>query len=209
MQIPKFRNIATVITVAAFCGTQLFISSLVQAAANPRPGRTKNDVPVAGQLTVIGSVTINDKKALNGTSIFNNSQIRVACSKGNNAIVNLGRLGRVELNPGSQLVLRFSEGLISGDLIQGNILVNTPAGVKVSINTSDGVTATDGKDASITPVGTQRGVRCVPMIASVSSQTPSALSSGAWMALMLGAGGAAIGAIMATGQEPVSFTRVP
>jgi hypothetical protein len=152
---------------------------------------------VVGQLTVVGSVTINDKRALNGTSVFNNSRIKVACAKGNSAIVSLGRMGRVELSPGAQLVLRFSEGLISGDLVEGNVMVNAPSGVKVSINTQDGVTASDGKEASVLPVKSQRGVRCVPMVVSSSSTSP-VMSSAALAALLLGAGGAGVAVLLAT-----------
>src|SRR5262249_32387966 len=56
-----------------------------------------------GQLIVKGSVTVNDKKAITGTTIFTDSRIVVACAQGNSAIVNLGRLGRIELTAGAKL----------------------------------------------------------------------------------------------------------
>jgi hypothetical protein len=108
------------------------------------------------------------------------------------------------------MLLRFSEGLISGDLIEGNIMVNAPSGVKVSINTPDGVTASDGKEASVLPVRTQRGVRCVPMVIGNSSSSP-VLSTGAWALLLLGMGGAVAGAVLASGEEvsPVQIGPPP
>ncbi len=149
---------------------------------------------------VVGSVTVNDKKAINGTSVFSNSRIKVACSKGNSAILNLGRMGRVEIPPGAHIVLRFSDGLISGDLMEGNVMLNTPAGVKVSINTSEGVAATDGKEPTLMPIKTQRGVRCVPMSVA-SSSSAVGMGPGALAALLLGGAGAAIGIAAITDQN--------
>ncbi|MCI0660376.1 MAG: hypothetical protein L0220_04815 [Acidobacteria bacterium] len=163
----------------------------------PRSVINKYETQIVGQLTVIGAATVNDKRAITGTSVFNNSRIKVACAKGNSAIVNLGRLGRVELTPGTQLLLRFSEGLVSGDLIEGNIVVNAPVGVKVSINSQTGIVASDGKEAAVLPVKTQRGVRCVPLSLSGSSSA-SALGPGALAALVAGVGGlAVVGAVVA------------
>jgi hypothetical protein len=155
-------------------------------------GKKSDGTPMAGQLIVSGNVTVNDKKALNGTTVFSSSRIAVACAKGNSAIVNLGKLGRIELTPGTKLTLKFTDGMISGDLLEGKAVVNAPAGVKISINTPDGVTNSDGKDAVVTSVNSQRGVRCVPAVVSGSSSS-NALSSlsPAALAGILGAGGAA------------------
>lgn len=179
-----------------------FLPSTVEAAGKAGSNKA-DDAPSAGQLIVTGNVSINDKKAVNGTTVFSNSRIAVACAKGNGAIVNLGRLGRVELGPGTKIMLKFKDGVISGDLLEGKALVNTPPGVKVSINTPDGVTNSDGKEASVTPVNSQRGVRCVPAAVNSSSggsnSTLSALSPGALAALIVGIGGAAAaGAVVAS-----------
>lgn len=154
-------------------------------------------------MIVTGSVTVNEKRAITGTTVFTDSRIAVACAKGNSAIVNLGRLGRIELSAGSKLLLRFSDGLISGDLLEGKAVVSTPAGVKVAVNTPEGVSSSDGKDAAVTPVATQRGVRCVP-ITTGSSSSPSALGSGALGALLIGIGGAAAAATAVAASENTS-----
>lgn len=151
----------------------------------------KSDNQVVGQINVVGAATINDKKAINGTTVFNNSRVSVACASGNRATVNLGKMGRIEMAPGSQMVLKFSEGLISGDLVTGKIVVNAPIGMKVAISTPEGVSASDGKEASVLAVATQRGVRCVPVVTAQSAST-TALSSGALAAILLGAGGTAV-----------------
>lgn len=172
------------------------------ATANAKAGNSQR----VGQLIVTGSVTVNEKKAITGTTVFTDSRISVACAKGNSAIVNLGRLGRIELTAGAKLTLRFGEGLIAGDLAEGNAVISTPAGVKVAVNTPDGVAAAGGGEAAVTPVAAQRGVRCIPILVTSSGQ--STLSSGTLTAAVLGvAGGAAAVVAIASKEDEASQTR--
>lgn len=186
---PILYKITTALLFVALCNFGSLISLPVQAAGNPIP--KKDETQLAGQLIVTGSVTLNERKAVTGTTVFTNSKIAVACAKGNGAIVNLGRLGRVELTPGTKIMLKFVDGVISGDLLEGKAVVNTPPGVKVSINTPDGVISSEGKEATVTPVNSQRGVRCVPAMTQSSGSSSSALGAGALAAIIVGAGGAA------------------
>jgi hypothetical protein len=153
-----------------------------------------------GQLIVNGSVTVNDKKAITGTTIFSDSRIVVACAKGSSAIVNLGRLGRIELTAGAKLTLRFGEGLIGGDLAEGRAVVSATAGVRVEVKTPDGVTSAGGAEATVTPVAAQRGVRCLPVLVTASSST-STLSNGALTATLLGVAGGTATIITLTCRE--------
>ncbi len=194
------RRVMVFCLVIALTASGILTTAPASAAGNSKGAGTKNNPQIVGQLSVQGSVTLNEKKAINGTSVFDNSLIRVACAKGNSAIVNLGRLGRLDLSPGTSMVLRFSEGLISGDLLEGNATVNAPPGIKVSINTPEGVIAADGKDNTVLPVKTQRGVRCVPMVISSSSSSP-ALGTGAIAAILIGVGGAAVAGAAVAGQN--------
>jgi hypothetical protein len=201
MMSVQFRNLRKMIAFVLFIALSNFgsINGIQILAA----GTPKDEKQIIGQIVVTGSVTVNDKKAITGTSIFNNSRLNVACANGNRAIVNLGKLGRVEMAPGSQMVLKFSDGIISGDLAMGKIIVNAPAGVKVAINTQEGVSASDGKDASVVSATAQRGVRCVPVVMpSQSNSIP--LNSGALAAILLGAGGAAIAGAVVSSQSQAS-----
>jgi hypothetical protein len=178
--LPVFHRLTSaVLTMALLAGGMSQVAPVLAA-----------DVQMTGQLIVSGSVTVNDKRAVSGTTVFNNSKIAVACAKGNSAIVNLGRLGRIQLTPGSRIMLKFADGVISGDLLEGKAVVNTPAGIRVAINTPDGVISSEGREAAVTPVNSQRGVRCVPAVMS-SGSSVSALSPGALAAAILGVGGAA------------------
>ncbi|MDX2034780.1 MAG: hypothetical protein SF339_29165 [Blastocatellia bacterium] len=179
-------------------------------AAGPAPAPDARDSVVVGQLIASGAVTVNDKKASNGTTVFSNSRISVACAKGTAAIVSLGRLGKVELTPGAKMMLKFADGVISGEMIEGKAVVSTPPGVRVSIATPDGVATNDGKDAAVTPVNTQRGVRCVPAMIPNSSNSTASLSSGALAAVILGAGGvAAAGAVVASTTNNAASNIIP
>jgi hypothetical protein len=168
----------------------------------------KDATQQVGQLIVTGSVTVNEKKAITGTTVFTDSRIAVACAKGSTAIVNLGRLGRIELSSGSRLMLRFSDGLISGDLLEGKAVVSSPAGVKVAVNTPDGVSSADGADAAVTPVVTQRGVRCVP-VAVGSSGSSSVLGNGALAAILVGIGGGVAAAAAVASVQDTTPTMPP
>ena len=184
-------------TVSVFLA--LALSSLGwPALANPK----SDNGPLTGQMVVTGSATINGKKALTGTTVFTDSRVEVACTKGNAATVNLGRLGRIELGPGAQMMVRFADGKISGELLAGKAVVTNAPGVKVAINTPQGVSATDGKDASVLAVSSQKGSRCVP-VALGSSSNP-ALNAGQLAALIAGAGAAAVAVAVAVTNKDLS-----
>jgi hypothetical protein len=125
-----------------------------------------------GQLIANGAVTINGNRAITGTTIFTDSNIVVDCAKGNSAVVNLGALGRVELVAGTKLTLRFSDGLISGDLQEGKAIVSSPQDVKVTFTTPDGqvvngsCTQVSQTTECITPVAAQGFTQCVPVVAA-------------------------------------------
>src|SRR5262244_365017 len=166
--LPKARNVTVTLLSLALGSFGVFNSGSTLAAKNPKnPNTDTARIPQQnGQLIVTGSVTVNDKKAITGTTVFTDSRIAVACAHGSSALVNLGKLGHIELTAGSKLVLRFTDGLVGGELLEGKAVVSTPVGVKVAVNTPHGVTSADGADASVTPVVTQRGVRCVPVATS-------------------------------------------
>lgn len=203
---PRLFRFTSLMMALALCQLGLVntVSVFATGATEAAPAKAataapkKDDTQIVGQLIVSGSVTVNDKRAITGTTVFSNARIAVACNKGSNAIVNLGRLGRVELSPGTKLVLRFGEGIISGDLLEGKAVASTTVGTKLSINTPDGLLATDGKDAAVTPVNTQRGVRCVPAMVASSGSSVSALGPAALAAVLVGiGGGVAAGAVAA------------
>jgi hypothetical protein len=92
---------------------------------------------VAGELLVSGKnvVTVNGEAAQNGRSIFSSSTI--ATPKDASAIINLGKIGKIELAPDTTLSLSFNEKGISGDLLSGRVTVLNTSNT-VSIKTVGG-----------------------------------------------------------------------
>jgi hypothetical protein len=171
------------------------------AAANAQTGNSQ----LKGQLIASGPVTVNGNKAITGTTVFTDSNIVVDCAKGNSAIVNLGYMGRIELVPGTKMTLRFKDGLISGDLQDGKAIINTPGGVKVAVNTPDGVVSADCAQSCVTPVAVQGFVQCVPVVAAAPPARvplpPAGLSRWAIGGILAGAGAAGAVAASTAGSE--------
>jgi hypothetical protein len=136
-----FRKIVTValmLTVGSF-STLLTSSAVAQTAQK-----------AAGELSVRGNVTLNGAAAISGATVFSNGTIRTG-EKGW-ATVNLGKLGRVELAPNSEMVVNFAESNIGGMLRSGRAIVSTPAGTGISVTTADGNAVADGKEAAVLTV---------------------------------------------------------
>jgi len=190
-------------------GSTLAANNRGAAAANSQTGISQ----LNGQLIANGPVTVNGNKAITGTTVFTGSNIAVDCANGNSAFVNLGRLGRIELVAGTRLTLRFSDGMISGDLQDGKAVISTQPGVKVQVNTPDGVVSSDCAQSCVTPVAVQGFVQCVPVAAPAPVPArvplpPAGLSGRAIAGILAGAG--ALGAVAAStaGSEGEAITPV-
>lgn len=105
-----------------------------------------NSDKVAGELLVTGKningetsfVKVNGEAAQSGRSIFSSSTI--ATPENVNAVINLGKLGKLELAPNTTLNLSFDEKGISGDLLAGRVTVLN-ASESVNVTTLGGKTA--------------------------------------------------------------------
>ncbi len=113
---------------------------------------------VAGELTVSGKdvsgetpfVLVNGEAARSGRSVFSASTITT--SEGVSAVINLGKLGRVELAPATVLNLKFDETGVAGDLASGTVSVLGTSD-KVSIKTLDGKTVQLASGQSVSAAG--------------------------------------------------------
>jgi hypothetical protein len=109
------------------------------------PSALAQNAKAAGELSVTGSVMINGTQAISGATVFSDSKIKT--SRNSAATINLGKLGRVQLGPDTEMTLQFVAGNIGGNLTSGRAVVNAPAGVTINVATSDGVATADGKQA--------------------------------------------------------------
>jgi hypothetical protein len=209
-------KVRTFILLSVLCASLVFdMGSILAAqnrsaaAANAQTGNSQ----LNGQLIASGPVTVNGNKAITGTTVFTGSNIAVDCASGNSAFVNLGRLGRIELVAGTKLTLRFSDGMISGDLQDGKAIISTPGGVKVAVNTPDGVVSTDCAQSCVTPVAVQGFVQCVPVAAPAPVRVPVPVGgiSGRAIAGIVGgavAAGVVAGAVAGDEEEVIRVTAV-
>ena len=119
-----------------------------------------NPEAIAGEILISGKnvngqtpfVMVNGESVQSGRSIFSSSTIVTPEDAG--AIINLGKIGKLELAPNTTLVLSFGKNGISGDLLNGRVTVlnaadivnfTTVNGDTVSLNAGESATATGGK----------------------------------------------------------------
>lgn len=114
---------------------------------------------VAGELAAASGATINGAPAVSGTTVFSNNRVRTA--RQGAAIVNVGKLGRLELGAESDLTMQFSTANLGGQLHNGRVIISTPMGIAISISTSKGLVTTDGQAAVLTIEADGKQVRVV------------------------------------------------
>lgn len=127
-----FRKlIASFTALAVFC-----VSSSIALA------QTKD---IAGEITVSGQVTVNGQAAVSNATIISGSTI--VTGSGSNAIVSLGKVGRVEVLADSNIVLNFSDNNIVAVLSSGKAKVSNAAGVATTVTTKDTTVIADSSQA--------------------------------------------------------------
>ena len=102
-----------------------------------------NSEKMTGELMISGKnaggatqvVKVNGEAAQSGRSIFSSSVITTPEDTG--AVINLGKVGKIEIAPNTNLILSFNEKGIAGDLLAGRVNVLN-ASDEVSIKTLDG-----------------------------------------------------------------------
>lgn len=132
-----FRKALTVLVVLTVSSFYSLVTSSVLAQTAAK---------AAGELSVTGNVTINGTSAISGATVFSESKIKTA--RNGMATVNLGKIGRVQLGPESEMTISFVEGRIGGNLTSGRATVSTPTGVAINVATAEGVVTAEGKNAS-------------------------------------------------------------
>lgn len=92
---------------------------------------------IAGELLVSGSntVKVNGEAAESGRSIFSSSTI--ATPQDASAVINLGKVGKIELAPNTTMSLSFNEKGITGNLVSGRVTVLNSSD-SVNIKTAEG-----------------------------------------------------------------------
>lgn len=90
-----------------------------------------------GDLSVVGEVSVNGTSAISGATVFSDSTITT--TKRSSAVVSLGKLGRVEVLPGSRVMLTFTKSRIVVRMLDaGRVRVSSSSGTAVTATTRDG-----------------------------------------------------------------------
>ncbi len=146
---------------------------------------------VAGELLITGKssngespyVKVNGEAAQNGRSVFSSSTI--ATSENAGAIINLGKLGKIELAPNTVVALTFDEKGINGDLTAGRLTV---------LSASDSVNVTTLNENS---VKLNAGESAAANGGKAQDDNDNNGGSGGYLLWALVLGGAAAGIIIA------------
>lgn len=102
-------------------------------------------VDQTGEITVTGQVTVNGQPAVSNSTVLSGAVI--AAGTGSNAVVSLGKLGRVEVLSDSNVTLIFSSGSIVATLSEGQTRVSTSAGTAATVTTKDATVIADSSQA--------------------------------------------------------------
>ncbi len=185
---------------AWFLAGLMLIPTFILSAATPGQ--------LTGELWMSGAATVNGKTAVTGLTVLSGNRIQTG--KDGIAVINLGKLGRVKLQPETDLVLNFTDSAISGNLNTGLALVNASEGVAVNLQTPCGEAVADqqilsaatletsGEEAPDTvkqaqSSGQQKPDRCPRLVVPISG---GGMAGGFLLPALL-TGGAILGTVLA------------
>lgn len=145
MNIPGSRTLK----LAAFalaCALQVYAGggfALAAAGTNVAAAPAARQGAVQGRLTTTGDnpVSVNGNGARTGETIFSGQ--RITTPSGTKAVVELPGLGRVEIEPNSDVTLTFGGGRITVVVVNGCVEVEAERGVTGTIESRGRTLATD------------------------------------------------------------------
>jgi len=137
----RLNVIGSSLTAIGFVAIVLSITGMV---------RGQSSTKAVGEVASASLTTINGSAVISGTTVFSKNRIRT--DKQGTAIINLGRLGRIEFGSETditEMTLRVSAESIGGELHSGRLVVSARAGVAVAINSAKGLVTTDGRAPAV------------------------------------------------------------
>jgi hypothetical protein len=107
----------------------------------------QSSLKAKGEIVSASQTTINGFSAISGMTVFSNN--RIMTGREGAAIINLGKLGRIELGAETDVTLRLSETSIAGDLHSSRLIVSARTGIAIAVNTGKDMVTTDGREAAV------------------------------------------------------------
>ena len=138
--------------ILGFCFTTIALLGTLMAADGNAQGQTGP----TGDLSVVGEVSVNGTNAISGATVFSDSTVTTA--KGSSAVVSLGKLGRVEVGPSTNMKLSFDDSSITVRMIStGRVRLSTSSGVNATVQTKDGKIVANKDQENVFTVNTECG----------------------------------------------------
>jgi hypothetical protein len=100
---------------------------------------------VTAEISVTGQVTVNGQSVVSNSTFISGGTI--VTGPNSTALVSMGKLGRIEVQADSNLVLNFSSTGIVGVLSSGKARVSNSAGIPTTITTKDATVIADAGQA--------------------------------------------------------------
>jgi len=173
----KKRTKTSVLGVMSLCLSVavLFSSSTLVLAASGTKSMAAEIVVSGYNGSEKSSVTLNGEPVSSGRTFYSFGSVSTSDSA--SATINLGKLGRVTMLPGTKLDVSFTENSISGDLSAGHIEVFNNAGVAVNIHTPDNVVTNDSTQANSMSVDVTSGSTVTDQDAGIFQSLSDLVSS--------------------------------
>lgn len=125
----------------------LLLTSLGVVLLLAPPASPQTSTKLSGELWVSGNVEVNGKTATTGQTIF--SSYKIKTKENSSATINLGKqVGRIKLEPESEMIVSFTTELIGGHLRRGVAILTVPLGVAINVTTAAGVVVSKDRLAS-------------------------------------------------------------
>lgn len=100
-----------------------------------------------GEITVTGQVSVNGQTVVTNSTLTSGSTIVTGANS--SAIINLGKIGRIEVLSDSSATVRFSDNSIVGMLTSGKVRVSNAAGIGTTITTRNSTVIADASQANV------------------------------------------------------------
>ena len=143
------RTVAVLLTLVML-NVYVLMGAKTSRASTNTVEKTNSGKLLVGRLSLADQQTIyvNGNEAHTGTSIF--SGMRLQSPVGVNAVIQLGALGQINLEPSTDLTLDFSTGRVAVTVSTGGATLTTNDGVEGTLTGADGnVMKSEGTKASM------------------------------------------------------------
>lgn len=116
----------------------------------PAWAQSSSKLKATGEIVSASQTKINGFSAVSGMTVFSSNRIRTG--RQGAAVINLGKLGRIEFGAETDMTLRISEASIGGELISNRVVVSARTGIAIAINTAKSLVTTDGRQPAVVTI---------------------------------------------------------